>query len=92
MTIAEILTTRRRMEDVWFLLDRKYPDLRMRGDSVFHARRDGRIRLLIQNRPQYAPINKPFGPETDDDWDLLHTCVLEAIGTTTHALRMEFLP
>ena len=73
------LAHRGQMMSVWNQLEHRYPEIAKRTWDVFAARRDGRIRRMIESDPRAENIRKPFGPESDTEWDTLAALVLEIV-------------
>ncbi len=79
---AIALSHRGRMDSVWSRLEFKFPEVKRVGMSVWHARRDGSLRRVLTGDERFAPIRKPYGPETDEEWELLRDAALIAIRPT----------
>jgi hypothetical protein len=76
----------RRLMDVWLLLERKFPEIKAKSYEVWLARRDGRIRRLVEKSPEYAALlaNAGVGPQSDAEWAMLRDACLAAIRPQSH--------
>lgn len=65
------------MLNVWTTLEGLYPLISGLSLSVWRARRDGTIRAALAG----TDLDKPFGPETQDEWERLAIeCVFISTG------------
>jgi hypothetical protein len=79
------LAVRGRLMSVWDRLLYREPTLRPHTEAIWAARKDGRIRRLVEREARYALLltNQQCGPRSDAEWSLLAQACLEAIGVTS---------
>lgn len=65
---------------VWDQLEYRFPSVKAHAEKVWHARRDGRVRWIIEHDARFAAIRDPDGPRNDAEWELLSVAALEAAG------------
>lgn len=70
------------MRSIWDRLEFKFPMVRAHAQDVWLARRDGRIRRLVESDARYSCLlaSPVTGPRTDREWVLLAIAALSAIG------------
>lgn len=71
-----------RLRSVWDHLAYRDERIAAYAESVWVARKDGRIRRLVEREDRYRPLleSASTGPLTDAEWDLLAEACLVAIG------------
>ncbi len=67
------LARRGRLMDVWAKLAHRYTDIAASAEAIWVARKDGRIRRLVERDARFQPLlnNAGIGPQTEAEWDLL---------------------
>lgn len=82
----DALAQRGRLMSVWDRLAYRDARIAAAAEQVWIARKDGRIRRLVEREPRYAALleNAARGPQSDDEWALLADACLEAIRPQSH--------
>jgi hypothetical protein len=76
---------------VWDRLAYRDPRIAAQAEAIWIARKDGRIRRLVERTPRYKVLqdNAAIGPQSGDEWNLLAEACLEAIEVVRLSPRLQ---
>lgn len=71
-----------RMAAIWDRLAHRFPMVAAHAEEVWHARRSGRLRSVIERDTRFTCLraNPVEGPSSEAEWVLLAMAALEAVG------------
>jgi len=71
-----------RLMSIWDRLGHKFPMVAAHAETIWIARKDGRIRNLVERDGRFGVLltSQDTGPQSDAEWELLAIAALTAIG------------